>query len=143
MGTFFHGWRRKAGCFTLVLALVLMGGWMRSLVVWDMIFTYPTSEFELIFKSEQGLLGWEHSIDPDRIELRQWFSDEHERGFAIFAYLDNQDESRFTWRWRYGGFSCGECSLGIPFSFFVVPYWFLVLPMTLLSAYLILWKPRK
>ena len=35
MGEFFRGWRRKIGMLTLMLALVFMGGWVRSLVVRD------------------------------------------------------------------------------------------------------------
>jgi len=30
MGEFFKGWRRKAGCVTLVLACVMAVGWVRS-----------------------------------------------------------------------------------------------------------------
>lgn len=30
MGDFFHGWRRKAGCVTLVMAYVSLNGWL-----WD------------------------------------------------------------------------------------------------------------
>ena len=35
MFTFFHGWRRKAGVLTLLLACVVMGGWVRSLAITD------------------------------------------------------------------------------------------------------------
>ena len=35
LGNFFHGWRRKLGVVTLVLACVFMGGWMRSQFQFD------------------------------------------------------------------------------------------------------------
>jgi len=35
MKEFFQGWRRKIGVVTLVMALVFMAGWVRSLVVED------------------------------------------------------------------------------------------------------------
>ena len=31
MGDFFHGWRRKIGCVTLVMACVFMSGWVSSI----------------------------------------------------------------------------------------------------------------
>ena len=31
MGEFFHGWRRKTGCVTLLMALLAMGAWVRGL----------------------------------------------------------------------------------------------------------------
>jgi hypothetical protein len=37
MGDFFHGWRRKAGCVTLVAAMIFMSGWIRSLTRFDVI----------------------------------------------------------------------------------------------------------
>ena len=30
MAAFFHGWRRKTGCVTLMMALLLMALWVRS-----------------------------------------------------------------------------------------------------------------
>ena len=33
MGEFFHGWRRKVGIVTLVIACVFMAGWVRSATV--------------------------------------------------------------------------------------------------------------
>ena len=35
MGDFFHGWRRKIGVVTLVMALVFVSGWVRSLCAED------------------------------------------------------------------------------------------------------------
>jgi hypothetical protein len=35
MHTFFHGWRRKAGLVSLVMALAMFGLWMRSMVHYD------------------------------------------------------------------------------------------------------------
>ena len=37
MGDFFRGWRRKIGLLSLVLALLFMGVWVRSLSVMDVI----------------------------------------------------------------------------------------------------------
>ncbi len=37
MGDFFHSWRRKMGCVTLMLALMWMALWMRSRDRFDQI----------------------------------------------------------------------------------------------------------
>lgn len=52
------------------------------------------------------------------------------------------------WRFDWSAFHISDgttdrCSLPFRMRVWVVPYWFLVLPVTMLSAYLILWKPRK
>jgi len=35
MGDFFKGWRRKAGCVTLVMACTFAAAWVRSFIVED------------------------------------------------------------------------------------------------------------
>ena len=52
------------------------------------------------------------------------------------------------WQRRYAGFVIGSGyteALGEPVAkkLWIIPYWPLVLSLALLSAYLILWKPRK
>jgi hypothetical protein len=37
MYSFFHGWRRKAGCATLLIACGMMGMWMRSRLIGDRV----------------------------------------------------------------------------------------------------------
>ena len=37
MSTFFHGWRRKAGCVSLVMASALMGTWERTFWATDIL----------------------------------------------------------------------------------------------------------
>ena len=51
-----------------------------------------------------------------------------------------------NWVWRFGGFGVWryvDTVDGVTESSLFVPYWSLTVPLTLLSAYLILWKPRK
>ena len=161
---FFKGWRRKAGLVTLTMACLLAVGWMRSILYWDMIYfsQLPGTGHDLV--SERGLLGWERMTFPieedSSYPMVKWESDPNSRtGEALnFAYLESTSDESFVWRRCYGGFSIGETSgVGIlpPFSFdkddlpftpmryVIVPYWSLVLPLTLLSAWLILVEPRK
>ena len=132
---FFHGWRRKAGCVTLVLALVIMAGWARSYTVRDVITTAP-------------LFGQGHTLSSDVGEL-QWVS-----------WKANSPRPQFPAGWRSQGlrytklpkirlfrpvkFQMVTASLaGTNAEGFATSHWLFVLPLTLLSTYLILWKPQK
>lgn len=112
MGEFFRGWRRKVGCVTLMMALVLVVGRMRSLLWEDeiplpsiyiippMMIIAPTMHW--IISSDNMLQYWK--LPPD-----------------YYTSLRPVE----------------------PRMFFCIPYGSIAVPLTLLSAYLILWKPRK
>lgn len=106
---FFRGWRRKTGVVTLVMALVLMTGWVRSFHFCDLLW----------IQSPWG----SHFVYSECGHFRAWvFSG---RRFAtICGWVLSQPGE-----WMHDGNS--------------VPYGPIVIPLTLLSAYLILWKPRK
>jgi hypothetical protein len=57
MHTFFHGWRRKTGCITLVVSCALMGLWMRSQLAGDTWCWSVGHETEVVI-SENGMLSW-------------------------------------------------------------------------------------
>lgn len=135
MHEFFHGWRRKLGCITLVMALVIMAWWARSYVVRDVITTAP-------------LFGKGHTLSSDVGEL-QWVS-----------WRANSPRSQFPAGWRSQGlrytklpklrwfrqvkFQMVTVSLaGTNAEGFATSHWLFVIPLTLLSGYLILWRPRK
>jgi len=61
MREFFRGWRRKIGVATLLMALVLMGGWVRSLYVVDTVtVTVNESTFDTFCSCPLGM-GWSRS----------------------------------------------------------------------------------
>jgi hypothetical protein len=151
MKAFFHGWRRKAGVVTLVMALALLLGWMRSHRVEDVI-SFRSGE-----KSQDAILVSEHRVIWARWYWRdglprtggsptfRWSAERHSInplmffhrltptsegslcGFEHARYVDrlNDDQESFVW------------------SMWAASYWSLIVPLTLLAAYLILWKPRK
>ena len=111
MGDFFHGWRRKIGVVTLVVACVFLVTWMRSESKID-VFTVYYSDFYDHFRivSERGFLKF------------------HFRGIHFGPRSDLWETwvvARTPMQWE---------DLNIP-------YWSIVLVLTMLSAYLLLSKP--
>ncbi len=130
MREFFHGWRRKAGCVTLVLALVFMGAWLRSYIVEDRL-AFTTGDFRHAISSFQGRVGWDRWLDSPPSVGVAWSSEWRNLNMPIRA--------RPTHFKARPGSILGK----LQFESRAVPYWPFAIPLTLLSAYLILWKPRK
>ena len=147
MLSFFHSWRRKVGAVTLVMACVLLGCWTRSRNIVDSIET-QTPAAHCIFVSGGGrflfVIG-KHSI----LQMRRSQTEVRLGVLPITALPTNS--ANIEWNaypakavsvWpgngagpdasRYDGNERG-----------MFDYWLIALPLTLLSAYLILWKPRK
>ncbi|MDB5347255.1 MAG: hypothetical protein JWP89_5632 [Schlesneria sp.] len=159
MREFFHGWRRKAGVVTLVMACVIFVVWMRSLFVVDrVIFSHQQSGHAIL--SMDGFCSWLSvtpfsDVMPPGWSLQpRWvpspLTDNARRNYDIFNGNDND----VHWRWHWDRFNFGAVSsetIGTPpngnyirrHEIWQTPYWCPVLFLTALSAYLILWKPRK
>lgn len=165
MKDFFHGWRRKAGVATLVTACVLTVCWMRSLRTIDRVDIRWADDYSATesLLSIEGCLGWmqgfQHDSEiSDRTEellarnlvtrFPEWHSYSID-GMAPLSETSRLDSPLAQWCWRRFRIGAGrEESILASGGFFrgtdwVAPYWLIVLPLTLLSAYLILWKPRK
>ena len=152
MGNFFKGWRRKAGLVLLVIALAIAGAWGRSLMIRDELFV-PRKDALQVVASSCGTVRWARATPrpfyfEDLTSMRSYskgFADDRER-------FENQDADHYwswcTVEWRWGGigfdFGAGrDSSTGMQLERWAIPYWSLVSPLPMLSAYLILWKPRK
>ena len=142
MREFFHGWRRKVGCVTLVMALVVFGAWMRSHHRFDCVFIHAPAATHAM-KSEDGRVCWTR-MEPNSSPI--WMTWESEKA--------SEWQTVEFYRQSYCGFTFGtELSAVVSvragegftqhrWDFWVVPYWAIVMPLTLLSAYLIVWTPR-
>lgn len=124
MREFFIGWRRKVGCITLVLALAMTGMWLRSMTVFDAV-NISRWEQQCQIASARGMIFsavW-HETNPLN-RRNDWgqldLSKMDDPKIAIQLAIDSW--ASYDWH---------------------IPYWSIVLLLTLLSAYLILWKPRK
>ena len=143
MPTYFKPLRRKIGVVTLVMACVLMAGWVRSLSRCDTLF------LNFGINSRDGI---------NRADLHAESTD----GYIFWAKSDDGNFAKpvnvFEWDVRNRDSLKGICSL-CPIKsyliwltalnrdgtvrFRILPYWSLVIPLTLLSAWLLLSKPRQ
>lgn len=158
MKEFFRGWKRKVGCLTLTMACVAMVGWVRSFIVADFV--------HLPFKSEPGTnIVSAISTNSGVVDLC-WFSKPIELPGPTVAIptptqpieetfsLSTADE---LFKDRSTGAFTEETDDRLPKM--VVPivtrpmsqlvptlriaYWSIVIPLTLISAWLLLKKPTK
>jgi hypothetical protein len=134
MRDFFRGWRRKVGCVTLVMALAGMALWIRSRIVNDEIgFAANGTQYVVVSSHSQVSAYQSIHLLPNRVV---WISQgilPAERTSAWHLNSIRRREQRVATSLRRM----------IPSRIYTFTYWSLVIPLTLLSAYLLLWKPRK
>ena len=139
MGEFFKGWRRKIGLVMLAMACVLATGWMRSYTVQDFVYI-PTAGAVISFG---GSFCGLRPLDEPSPSRARWSSE----SVTPSTYFHPPWTTCYhKWQLQFGGFGIGEGLWGLRYSsvyFVLIPYWLLVLPLTLLSAWLILGKSRK
>lgn len=139
MGDFFHGWRRKAGCVTLLLACVLLAGWIKSIWLQDDIeFRLPGGRFLHTIHSVGQSVTWACHVS---------------RGIhpVPFSWQSGPPSGAFPDQpvvidWQWNGIAVGNVRWEMTsdyIHFWRFPHLSVGIPLTLLSAYLILWKPRK
>lgn len=138
MRGFFRGWRRKLGCVTLLLACVVTGWWIRSFYICDDI-RVPgrTPAFHLFF-TLPNWFGWVWVENADGGVPPRYRSGKTAYSTTVHEY------SYRPYRFVYGNVDpkhpLAQTMEAGPH--FYLSYWMVVLPLTLLSAYLLLSKPR-
>ena len=130
MGEFFKPWRRKIGCVTLLLACVFTAGWIRSRTVADWV---------LLFGNTVVVSGGQKFVVVDRSRIRIIHLLAPERRVQTTLLFPHQLTSRFGW-----GYCTGiGVMTGFDIGMGMLPYWSIVLPLTLISVFLFLTKPHK
>ncbi len=140
MGDYFRPLRRKIGCITLLLACVFTAGWVRSLKDTKDILCVPIGQhtFEY-FHSLNGAIWCFHLHNT--VETDVTFFKEHYRGWNRRPVMSGARVDRVA---KYGPFLFRNESTYAARGFSLrIPYWSIVIPLTLLSAWLLLSKPRK
>jgi hypothetical protein len=136
MSEFFHGWRRKVGVPTLLMACILMAGWVRSSRKLDFLrLPVPLTGWSVSIESASGFI--QLRLDGDNAHSEFGYFPTELKTYLI--YYSDYPLSTFEYEWYSAGDSrptdCGIITL--------FPYWSVILLPTLLSAYLLLSKPRK
>lgn len=127
MGDFFKPWRRKFGVVTLGLSCMFAGVWVRSLNRSDAI-NAPLDDHNFYVFSFDGVICW--GAWP--IEATSTWS------LPSFGtlFISNPDKARVSATLA----EARDSTEGL--VEWTAPYWSIVLPLTLISAYLLLGKPR-
>lgn len=152
MSNLFKGWRAKVGVTMLVLGLVFMAGWIRSQRIADIVL-YPAEQNTIgcLVSSKDSLVWQRTQITLRTAELginvakgpTQWTW----KTLPVSEYIAILD-SGLNWRWRWCGFGVANSpsemteQTGISATLLFIPYWSFAIPLTLISACLILSKPR-
>ena len=121
MHNFFHGWRRKAGVVTLVMALTVYAAWMRSRNIIDTMSFRVGSRQHEITSLYQRINWWSWQIEDESYPVG-WRTEPADPYDHVVNH--RTDFRTYTAYWE---------------TLYIFP----ALVLTLLSAYLILWKPRK
>ncbi|WP_029246751.1 hypothetical protein [Schlesneria paludicola] len=146
MREFFRGWKRKLGVVTLVMACMLAILWVRSLCVWDGLqFCSGKDSMENFVSVDQSLIWGRLHIENHELASMTMFHVMKSDYMPLDACLKRM-ALNCTW---YGpGFGVGAPPLelrldwGFRSTYWIIPYWSLVIPLTLLSACLLFSKPR-
>ena len=130
MRELFKGWRRKAGCVTLVMACVITSLWMRSYYLCDDVWFQIGSRTHMITSLRGGIgwSSWDYVMADSGLITRDLSREPNLVGIPFRDYMKRWDNQR-----RYASWNVW---------YWYAYYWQCCVPLTLLSAYLILWKPR-
>jgi len=152
MGEFFHGWKRKIALLTLLMALVAMAGWVRSGIEADTVIV-NRRYIQFIVASFDGRLTFARAAthEPDEIMppilwgsegLEAFLLNEVDQ-YGMFKFRDEPNCKK--WRWKWAGYHLATLNLPQDFNILscCLPYWSITVPLTLLSVYLLLTKPRQ
>lgn len=158
MSDFFHGWRRKVGCVTLLMAAMFMVGWIRSLRGADTI-AFSIGHGSLVqLISREGTAAVRRvkseltvkEISIDRVLLMGFQppagNSTGNLAISVDAGSRSIEGSPYRWMIKSYGFEIGSVADRVfPLQVFMisVPYWSITIPLTLLSACLILWPGKR
>ena len=159
MGQFFHGWRRKLGLTTLLLALAFLAEWGRSHQFMDLAYLRTGPKTAQMVVSDRRGMVWIGLFDPDEISLSESFC--HSQKAVPRGILEDLTTE---WHWEWYGFQRGHGrekqsdwggggELGtdqmLPVAgsssvatILIIPCWAFILPLTLCSGYLLLHQSR-
>ncbi len=131
MREFFRGWKRKVGIVTLLLACAFAAAWVQTFSACDILILkwFSVASFE----NAMGII-----LETKRAA---------QRNTLIWQYTDHADidsvlSSDAEWKWQVLGFGYVSSPTIKSAAILFIPYWLIVVPLAVLSAYLLFSKPR-
>lgn len=145
MPTYFTPLRRKIGVVTLVMALVFTVGWIRSLGGEEHFCCHFGKGTYWNFMSDNGSIRWTMADASSESKLvpfhAGWFRKPYDQVTTVIAGIEEMINPN-PWEREWCGFGVYETSSPLLVKAWKFPYWSIVIPLTLLSAWLLLSKPR-
>ena len=163
MGDFFKPWRRKIGVVTLVMACVMMGGWVRSFGRMELIHICPGRSLFIIGSRNGSLCVMRSVYQTHEVAISKSitiFNSSLKRiGVGCSSEKSSNETNIRYWTnarivpdtvsqsyWTFGDFAFGTESHTTILDehdelIAIAPYWSIVVPMTLISLWLLLSKP--
>ena len=139
MGQYFKPLRRKIGVVTLAMAVALALGWVRSSFKCDSAQSHVLGSMFSIVSSAGKLYGLR--LTPMQGSIFHWSSAD-----ALTPPPIDWKVWELLWRWESAGIECQLAQLkktpDLKFYLLAAPYWMITIPLTLLSAWLLVSKPR-
>ena len=142
MKAFFKGWRRKAGCVTLVIACAFAAGWSAGVTGREDLIAFTLLQRTHCFDSVLGMIHWWSWSSPSGRSDGWYVGRFHVEPTVARRFRYDHQSSQLHYDEN------GELSFNRDESVLKsrrrikIPYWLIVVPMTLLSAWLLLSKPR-
>ena len=143
MKEFFQGWRRKIGVLTLGLACGFAAGWVRSFSQRDLVAIKFSSQSSVFVESAEQTIGFgmERANSQPIWDIFPAWQTSPSSGIKP---LD--DDQHVRWNKQWHDFGIGGNYQDYPDNLLLevhAPYSFIVLPLTALTAFLLLSKPSK
>jgi hypothetical protein len=149
MGEYFKPWRRKVGVLTLVLALALMVGWVRSLRITDMV-VFPAEKLtnnSSVSFNRNTLLSATGSVIwvQQHTEYAEEDADFDQESYPVWVTNEPLSFDISLFKRRCCEFGVSEFNVernGYRATYMQLPYWSITIPLTLIAAWLLLSKSR-
>jgi hypothetical protein len=144
MSEFFKPWRRRIGIVMLVFALVFLGGWVRSQSTVDVISFRSGTYLHHWLASDARFICWTRQYEKYSDSV--WEVPEYSNSKRDASH-DFRRDPNIKWYGALREFGVFEYPAsqfqGNSMATWLIPYWYVILPLALLSTYLLFVKPRK
>lgn len=142
MREFFKTWRRKSGSVTLSVSLLVMAAWVRSGAVGEYLEIPIANTAMIVFVSKPGAIGWFYLRSPRHPVEGRWRALAYSTAGRVENFFERRDLDLGSGPATAGDFEAFRSLSFEHESIMTAPHGFIVLPLTLLSAWLLLSKPR-